>query len=137
MKVVAMASKSPVASDLVEFSLERLFFIDDRKAEKTLQCSKDLVAALAAVYPTVRSDGPTLCRFVVDEKYLRVIDADLVRFGFDDNPLRSVALTLQNYGDKMMYDFSFGDVVENTGRDTFLDSFDYADQLKTYAARSN
>ena len=47
-----------------------------------------------------------------------------------------MALTLQNYGSKMMYDFSFGDIVEKTGTEVFVDSFDYADQLSTHAFRN-
>ncbi len=134
MLTLASESKSPVVAELVEFSLERLFFINDRRSEKKVQYSRELVHALAEVYPNVRADGPVECRFSVDEKYVRVIGMELQRFSFDDNPLRAVALTLQNYGDKMMYDFAFGDVVENTGRDVFTDSFDYADQLKARRA---
>jgi len=55
------------------------------------------------------------------------------RFNFADNPVRAIALALQNYGDKLYYEFGFGDQVETTGTETFYDSFDYANQQKTYA----
>jgi len=134
LDVVAGASARPVARELARFCLDRVLFIDGMTLSKDIRYSREMVTALADIYPTVSADGTDTCRFALDAKQLRAVENELKRFSFDDNPVRAVALTLQNYGDKMMFDFAFGDEVERTGRETFLDSFDYAGQLNTYAA---
>jgi len=134
LDVVASASGRPVARELAQFCLDRILFMDGMELGKEVRYSRELVAALAAIYPTVSAGGTQVCRYSLDAKQLRAVENELKRFSFEDNPVRAVALTLQNYGDKMMFDFAFGEEVERTGRETFLDSFDYADQLNTYAA---
>ena len=47
--------------------------------------------------------------------------------------MRAIA-RVQNYGDKLFYDVAFGNEIERLGTEKFFDSFDYANQLKTYAA---
>lgn len=133
LSAVAAQSGSPVAAELASFSMERTLFIDGMTLRKDKRYSRNLVEALSRIYPTVAADGTDLCRFQIDEKKLRAVDNELKRFSFDENPVRAVALTLQNYGDKMVFDFAFGDEIERRGSETFLDSFDYANQLNTYS----
>jgi len=136
LEIIARRSAAPVRDALVEFCLDRIFFIEDRVHEKLGHYSPELVVALAAVYPSVRADDPTTCRFSVTPKQFRAVELEMDRFDFDQNPVRAIALALQNYGDKLYYDFAFGGEIETTGTETFLDSFDYANQLRTYAGRS-
>ncbi len=132
--VIAKRCKSPVRDELVRFSLDRIFFIDERVAEKSGQYSPELVAALAKIYPTVRAGITPECKFSVTPKQIRAVELEMERFNFDQNPVRAIALALQNYGDKLFYDFAFGNEIERLGTEKFFDSFDYANQLKTYAA---
>jgi len=134
LDTVAGQSDDPVAAELAEFSLDRTLFIEDRTTGKQRTYSRRLVEALSDVYPRVARDGILTCRFILDPRQLRAVDAELERFRFDENPVRAVALTLQNYGDKMLYDFAFGAEVDRTGREVFSDSFDYADQITSQAA---
>ncbi len=133
LQTIASQHDDPVAEELVDFCLERILFIEQRTRAKEIEYSPALAGALAQVYPSVAADGPDKCRFTITEKQLRAVDQELDRFEYSENPVRAVALALQNYGDKLVYDFAFGDQIERTGSETFFDSFDYADQLKTYA----
>jgi len=135
LEIIARRSTSPARDALVTFCLDRIFFIEDRVHEKRGHYSPALVAALAAVYPSVQPDSTTICRFSVTAKQFRAVELEMERFDFAENPVRAIALALQNYGDKLYYDFAFGDEVEKTGTETFYDSFDYANQQKTYAGR--
>jgi radical SAM superfamily enzyme YgiQ (UPF0313 family) len=132
--VIARRCRSPVREELVRFSLDRIFFVKERVSEKSGQYSPELVAALAKIYPTVRADITPECKFSVTPKQIRAVELEMERFNYDQNPVRAIALALQNYGDKLFYDFAFGNEIERLGSETFFDSFDYANQLKTYAA---
>ncbi len=133
LKIIARCCKSPASDDLVRFCLDRIFFIEERVVEKSVRYSPELTEALALIYPTVKNDVPPECRFNVTPKQMRAVELEMERFQYDENPVRAIALALQNYGDKLYYDFAFGGEVEKLGTETFLDSFDYADQLKTYS----
>jgi radical SAM superfamily enzyme YgiQ (UPF0313 family) len=130
LNVVAKNSSSNIVNELVDFSMERIFFINSRVNEKNINFSPALIEGLSIIYPSVSSNGNNVCKFSVTPKFYRVVDAELERFMFNENSLRALTLTLQNYGDKLMYDFSFGDTIEKTGSEVFFDSFDYSDQLK-------
>ena len=136
LQVVAGRSQSPVALELAEFSLERTIFIEERVLTKQVIFSESLVNALVLIYPALRLHETTECTFSITDKQLRAIGLELERFHFDEMPIRAVALALQNYGDKLFYDFSFGEHVESAKPEQFFDSFDYADQLKTYSAKA-
>lgn len=133
LDAVASTSKRPVARELARFSLDRTLFIDGMIPEKEISHSRELVDTLAEIYPTVRSDGTNVCRFLLAPKQIRAVENELKRFLFDENPARAVALTLQNYGDKMIFNFAFGDEIGNKGSEVFTDSFDYASQLSAHA----
>ena len=133
MKIIARRCRAPFIDELVEFCLDRTFFIEDRVHSKTGTCSPALVAALATIYPSVHAGETTQCLFTVTPKQFRAVELEMERFDFGKNPVRAIALALQNYGDKLFYDFAFGDEIEKTGLETFTDSFDYAGQLGTHA----
>lgn len=130
---IAKLDGSEVSRGLVSFCCERILFIEKWQLSRTVMFSEDVVKALSQVYPTVPADASNGCRFVLQEKFDRAIKHELEKFGFSEDPVRALAITLQNYGEKMMYEFAFGDEFETKGMETFLDSFDYANQLNTYA----
>ncbi|MHA1567261.1 MAG: B12-binding domain-containing radical SAM protein, partial [Alphaproteobacteria bacterium] len=104
LQTIADQHDDSATDELVDFCLERILFIDQRTRAKEIKYSAGLAGALAKVYPSVSAQGPDTCRFTITEKQLRAVDQELQRFEYTQNPVRAVALALQNYGDKLVYD---------------------------------
>jgi radical SAM superfamily enzyme YgiQ (UPF0313 family) len=131
LRIVAGLSKHPATSELVDFCLHRVFFIDKRIPEKTVEFSSELVAALSTIYPDVPIDAGGTCRFHVPDKHFRAIELELKNYNFEQLPERGLAITMQNYGDKLFFRFSFGNAqVETDIGERSLDSFDYSHRLQ-------
>jgi radical SAM superfamily enzyme YgiQ (UPF0313 family) len=130
INVVADSSNSPEAKMLAEFCLERMIFMNDLVPVKAVDFDESVINALGKIYPGVYWSGNGQCKFSITAKMQNAIDWELKRFGYHDDPIRAVALALQNYGDKMFYDFAVGDelVVDNILLGA-TDSFDYSDQF--------
>ena len=107
LEAISKRSESPIAGEIVDFCLERMFFIPTRTHEKQKRYSHELVEALASLYPTVSASGPLSCRFSMSEKNYQIFEMEFEHFEFDSDPVRAVTLALQNYGTFFNYDFDF------------------------------
>ena len=96
LETIAKRCKSGIGDELVQFCLDRIFFIETRVLEKNKAYSPELVAALGQIYPTVKADIETECRFSVSPKLYRAVELEMERFRFGENPVRAIALALQN-----------------------------------------
>lgn len=134
LEIVAGEVGDPIADELVEFSMQRIFFLADRRAHKTMSCSRPLMDALASIYPNAKGARDTVCEFRISPKRLDSFLYELNKYRFDENPERAMALFLQLYGTDMLYDFSFDHVVEHGVSQQATDSFDYEGQLRTKAS---
>ena len=107
-----------------------MIFMNDLVPVKAVDFDESVINALGKIYPGVYWSGNGQCKFSITAKMQNAIDWELKRFGYHDDPIRAVALALQNYGDKMFYDFAVGDelVVDNILLGA-TDSFDYSDQF--------
>ena len=132
LETVAKHSVVSVPPDLVDFCMERIYFLHGRTKRKQIRFSEELVAALTMAYPSVNPTDGNLCRFTVTDKHFNAIEHELSRFQFDDMPVRATVHMLQNYGTKLYFDFSFGAGFEARNEQRFTDSFDYAGQLAVY-----
>lgn len=136
LQTIAAGSKSPIASEVAEFSHERTIFFDGHAVTKSRVFSPELLDAVKLVYPEYAKADSNTCIFWIAEKMQRVIRVDMERFGFGKDPVLGLALSLQNFGTKMFYNFSFGSghVLKET---SFPDSFDYEKQISHYKRYSD
>ncbi len=130
LQTIAMRFDDPILSELVEFCMARIYFVDGRVRSKKSVYSKTLVQTLQSLYPKLGASDGTTCRFSVNEKFHAGFNRELERFEFDADALRCVTMALQSYSLSVVYDFSFGCRIESVKDQGFVDSFDYADQLK-------
>lgn len=130
IKMVASISKNEHAEVVANFCLERMVFVNELVKNKEVKFEDSLVEALRCIYPTIRGNTGPVCQFSTSEKMINAINWELERFDFAQDPVRAVALALQNYGDKLFYDFSFGgDRITQDSAPNATDSFDYSDQF--------
>ncbi|MEQ8667392.1 MAG: radical SAM protein [Rhodospirillales bacterium] len=129
--VLAEQSNNPVAVELVDFCLDRIFFLDTRTTEKSVTYSPAVVEALSMIYPSVEPDSPATCQFSVTQAFFDMIEFEMERYDFTTNQIRNMALFLQQNGTFMMYDFRFGDALERGMLEQAVDSFDYQSQIQT------
>ena len=131
LNIVAARSNHAATPELVEFCLNRAFFINERVKEKEVEFSSALVKALSLVYPDVPSDAAGICRFHVTDKHYNAIDLELNAYQFDRHPERGLAITMQTYGGKLFYSFTFGHAeIDAEHISQSLDSFDYSHRLQ-------
>ena len=130
IKMVASISQNEHAEVVANFCLERMVFVNELVKNKEFKFEDSLVVALRCIYPTIRGNAGPVCQFSISEKMINAINWELERFDFAQDPVRAVALALQNYGDKLFYDFSFGgDLINQDTAPNATDLFDYSDQF--------
>jgi len=125
---VAAEVNSTLASELVEFCLDRIYFLDEMIPSKDREYSEDLVRILMQIYPNHTFESNT-CRFEIEEGTRRQIRFELQKFDFDHDPLRALALTLEPYHSDFLYDFRFGASGQKETVGELMGSFDYHGQL--------
>jgi hypothetical protein len=135
IRLVSSISENEHAKRVADFCLERMIFVNELVKNKTIEFDQSLVEALGRIYPNIHCGLSPICEFDINDKMLNAINWELDRFDFAEDPVRAVALALQNYGDKLFYNFAFGgeDVQEDFAPNA-TDSFDYSDQF-SYASR--
>jgi len=135
IRLVSSISENEHAKRVADFCLERMIFVNELVKNKTIEFDQSLVEALGRIYPNIHCGLSPICEFDINDKMLNAINWELDRFDFAEDPVRAVALALQNYGDKLFYNFAFGgeDVQEDFAPNA-TDSFDYSDQF-SYAGR--
>ena len=132
--IMASQTDDPIAKELAEFSIDRIFFLEDRNLNKTKVYSDELVAQLSLIYPNIEKGLHPKCVFSMDKKRLMSFDHELGRYGFDEKPERAMAQFLQIYGTDLLYDFAFGDKIEISKSKQALDSFNYDRQISKLIA---
>jgi len=130
--LVAIASKmkSDLASELVQFCHDRIYFLDHPVQSKQCEYSDALVSALKTIYPAL-SFTSNVCHFEIEEKTKNAIDFELNKVGIDKNPVRALALTLESYRSYFLFDFRFGEGGRKEVVGDLTGSFDYHAQLGT------
>ena len=120
---------SHISEQLGKFCYDRIFFLDSPES-KRLQYDKDTISALKIIYPDINFESNT-CFFEQKEGFKEAIDFELKKFGFDNNQLRALTLTLESYRKRFLYDFNFSSTgrKESTG-ESIGGSFEYHAQLE-------
>ena len=120
---------SHISEQLGKFCYDRIFFLDSPES-KRLQYDKDTISALKIIYPDINFESNT-CFFEQKEGFKEAIDFELTKFGFDNNQLRALTLTLESYRKRFLYDFNFSSTgrKESTG-ESIGGSFEYHAQLE-------
>lgn len=120
--------ESPLAKELVQFCMDRIYFLSDRVATKDRTYSPELVEFLKEVYPHHSFETNT-CRFEIDEKTRSTIEYHLKKNNFDTNPISAITLTTESVRiGHFMCEFTFGSQVKEVVGD-LAGSFDYHAQL--------
>ena len=127
--IMANQTNDPIAAELAEFSIDRIFFLEDRNLKKTKIYSNELVAELSLIYPNIKKGFHPTCVFSLDKKRLTSFEHELGRYGFEEKPERAMAQFLQIYGTDLLYDFAFGGQTEISKSRQAIDSFDYDKQI--------
>ena len=78
-----------------------------------------------------------MCELSISEKGLSLIKKYMTVFDFERNQLRGLSIVLQNFGNHMIYDFSFGGNIDKPDKIVLADSVDYLGQLGTHSCRKN
>ena len=124
-----LESDAAIAFELIEFCLDRIYFVEDAIRSKECTYSPELVDFLKKVYPGHVFES-NACRFEIDERTKRAIDYSLKKHHFSKGKLLALTLTLESVRTShFLYDFEFG----NSGRKEVVGnmegSFDYHAQL--------
>jgi radical SAM superfamily enzyme YgiQ (UPF0313 family) len=127
--IMACQTNDPIAKELADFSIDRIFFLEDRNLKKTKIYSDELVAQLSLIYPNIKKGSHPTCVFSLDKKRLTSFEHELGRYGFEEKPERAMAQFLQIYGTDLLYDFAFGGQTEISKSRQAIDSFDYDKQI--------
>ena len=113
---------------LAKFCFERIYFPYSSELIKEISIDEDVVLSLKKIYPDLIFDS-NVCRFEQTEKANNTIEYELKKYGFENNPIRALALTFETYKSKFLYSFQFsGKNRESLG--DFSGSFDYHAQLR-------
>ena len=106
LEQIAACAKSPIADELVKFSIDRLFDFNKPKLEQSISYSPDLADALRSSYPSI-PEGTSECSFSMEERTFRSIKNDLIKFDFETKPVWALSVTLQAYSNSFAYNFQF------------------------------
>ena len=125
---MASQTDDPIAKELAEFSIDRIFFLEDRNLNKTKFILMNWLLSCLLFILILKKASPK-CVFSMDKKRLMSFDHELGRYGFDENLERAMAQFLQIYGTDLLYDFAFGDKIEISKSKQALDLFNYDRQI--------
>jgi radical SAM superfamily enzyme YgiQ (UPF0313 family) len=112
---------------LARFCFERIYFPNSSQLVKDIHVDSDVLIILKKIYPELIFDS-NICRFIQTEQARNAIKYELEKYGFENDPIRSLALTLETYKSKFLYDFQFSNKNKETVGE-FTSSFDYHAQL--------
>lgn len=121
----AVGASDPDAMELVDFCIERMFFLESKCQEKVVEVSPQLATNLQGIFPSLGDGEGTECRFFISEKLMRSFEMELEKFEFDKAPIRAMALFLQLYGADMVYSFELSGSTAVRDAAKASDSFDY------------
>ncbi len=125
---IAGKTNDPLASELMQFCYDRIYFLDHPVQSKKCEYSDDLVNVLKKIYPTLSFDS-NVCHFEIEEKTKHAIDYELKKVGLEKDPVRALALTLESYRSYFLFDFRFGSAGKKEVVGDLAGSFDYHAQL--------
>lgn len=132
LETLGVVCTGSLVNEFIHFSLERVIFVREIDDSKTMEMSPEFCSTLTHLYPDL-TIARSICEFSIDSKERRLREKDLALFGFEDDPLRALTLSLQRFGTSMLYRYSFGaGTCEAEGQEA-LDSFDYDRQLATHS----
>ena len=114
LDAIAMQYKSEKTSELAQFCLDSIYFMDSPVSSKECSYSVSLITALKEIWP-IEGD---ICRFEMKEGIEEAINFELKKYKFDEDPVRALSITLEGpYSRLFLYNFKFM-TLQNTG-DTF------------------
>ncbi len=116
-----------IKDEIVQFCFDRIYFPKDSAQYKEMKYTDGLVRYIKQIYPTTTIASNT-CHFRIEEKVQSAINFELKKFGIDNDPIRAIALTLEIYCRKFLYDFQFGDEGKIEIVESIAGSFDYHSQ---------
>ncbi len=132
LQKLGTVSSSPLVPEFINFSLERMLFVDKIVDSKSLTMSHSFCEAFSKIYPSVTFSSVN-CDFWINSKERRAREKDLALFDYDNDPLRALTLSLQRFGTSMLYDFSFDNKSRVNIDQEIFESFEYDGQLSTHA----
>ena len=132
LEALGTISRGPLVDEFIRFSLERAIFVRQIADSRTIEMSQEFCRVFALLYPNA-TVGNTSCEFSIDPKERRSREKDLALFGFENDPLRALTLSLQRFGTSMLYRYSFGTEPCEADEQEVFDSFDYDRQLATHS----
>jgi hypothetical protein len=112
LDTIANQCKSGLSSDLTQFCMDGIYFMDSRESFKERTYSDSLVANLKKIYPSIHFNG-NKCQFKLQEGNEEAINFELKKYGFDEHPIQALAQTLEgNYKSKFLLNFKFVEEAE-------------------------
>lgn len=112
LDTIANQCKSGLSSDLTQFCMDGIYFMDSRESFKERTYSDSLVANLKKIYPSIPFNG-NKCQFKLQEGNKEAINFELKKYGFDEHPIQALAQTLEgNYKSKFLLNFKFVEEAE-------------------------
>ena len=128
LTVVSREIEVPIATELVNFCFDRIYFLDEAVPSKECTYSESVVDVLRKVYPAQSFEVNT-CRFSIEQRTKDAIDYELRRFSFEKDPVRALTLTLEAYRSHFLYEFEFGLTGRREAVGELAGSFDYHAQF--------
>jgi len=129
LTTIASESDAAIAFELIEFCLDRIYFVEDAIQSKECSYSPELVDFLKNVYPG-HIFASNACRFEIDERTKHAIDFSLKKHNFAQDKLRALTLTMESVRTShFLYDFEFGTSGKKEAVGNMEGSFDYHAQL--------